>query len=136
MRKGAEHGGWRGGKTTINGYPAIYTPDHPRAQGVGYVKEHILKAEKALGKPLPSKAEVHHFNMSRNSGPLIICENKKYHRLIHVRTKALEACGHASWRKCWICKQYDSPENLSILASNTRHKKCYSDYEYARTHRE
>lgn len=56
----------------IKGYPVTYMPDHPRATPV-YVLDHILVAEKALGKPLPERAEVHHANGSRDSGPLVIC---------------------------------------------------------------
>lgn len=31
----------------------VYKPDYPRANAVGLVAEHILIAEKVLGKPLP-----------------------------------------------------------------------------------
>lgn len=49
--------------------------------------EHIVIAQKALGKFLPKGAVVHHVteNSSDNYGPfkLVICPNQSYHRLIH-----------------------------------------------------
>lgn len=67
----------------------------------GYVKvqvnnrstyEHILLAEKALGKPLPKGAIVHHTGARHdNHGffKLVICPNNEYHALIHKRMKEL-----------------------------------------------
>lgn len=52
--------------------------------------EHILVAEKALGKRLPSGAVVHHVNEKRaDNRPqnLVICPNEDYHRLLHKRMK-------------------------------------------------
>ena len=47
--------------------------------------EHRLRAEKALGKPLPAKAIVHHH---RGTMPtLVICPDQAYHLLIHARMR-------------------------------------------------
>lgn len=73
---------------------------------------HRLAAEKALGKPLPPYAEVHHVNGSKNGGSLVICENRSYHRLLHVRQKALVATGDPKKRKCVRCKGWDDILNL------------------------
>ena len=66
----------------------LYKPKHPRASSVGLVREHIVIAEKVLGKPLPPKAEIHHVdsNCSNNKNSnLVICENHSYHFLLHKR---------------------------------------------------
>src|SRR6266853_322212 len=92
--------------------------------------EHVLIAEKALGKALPYKAEVHHLNGIKDDNRpenLIICPNHAYHFLIETRTRALLECGNPNHRKCWICKQYDDPSNLTRdkgSSSKHYHKKC------------
>jgi hypothetical protein len=56
------------------------------------VYEHRVLAEKALGKPLPKGAIIHHTGERwDNHGPfkLVICPNQAYHNLIHKRAKEL-----------------------------------------------
>jgi hypothetical protein len=43
-------------------YVLIYSPKHERAVGEGYVPEHILVAEKVLGRSLTADEEVRHIN--------------------------------------------------------------------------
>lgn len=77
---------WKGGRTKTGKYPATYAPDHPRGAANGYVHDHVLLAEKALGKALPLKAVVHHHTPEQ----LVICQNQAYHLLLHRRQRALE----------------------------------------------
>jgi hypothetical protein len=54
---------WAGGRSIGNGgYVRIKIPSHPRALSNGYVWEHILVAEKKLGRPLKYFGKSHHLN--------------------------------------------------------------------------
>ncbi len=110
-----------------------FNPDHHRADKDGYVRKHILIAEEALGKLLPLKAVVHHHTPQQ----LVVCQNDTYHKLLHQRQRAYKACGYASWRKCKICKKYDSPDNLYINGKHRHvfHRNCAAEYCYNRKHK-
>jgi len=85
---GKEHHQWNGGITNRHGYRHVLNPNHPRSRG-NYVLEHILVAEKMLGRPLKyfgswndNTEVVHHIdgNRSNNSeNNLFICKNHKEH---------------------------------------------------------
>ena len=133
--KREDHPNWRGG-TTIDskgGHPMSLNTTHHRSHQNGYVYDHIIKAEIALGKPLPEVAVIHHHTKDE----LVICEDQAYHILLHLRTKALAECGHASWRKCSLCGQYDSIENLYVppRRGSAYHRNCHAQKELERRHR-
>lgn len=76
-----------------------------------------LVVEGALGKPLPVTAVIHHIDLNPgNDGNtnLVACEDHEYHFLLHMRQKALVACGHASWRQCDNCKTWGDPARLLL----------------------
>jgi len=126
--KGKQGHHWKGGKIIdIYGYKMIWKPNHQRANVSGYVKEHILIAEKALGKPIPLRAVVHHHNTVQ----LVICQDQSYHMRLHLRQRALQECGYVDWRKCNFCGEYDSPSNLYISKSNeiVCHRECRNIYQ-------
>jgi hypothetical protein len=111
-------------------YPAV---------GVGggeSIREHILIAERALGKPLPPGAEVHHVDEDKtNNAPsnLVICPSTAYHRLLHARARALDESGNANNRKCRFCKTWDSPSNLTVDRQNhAYHRRCNTEYQRSR----
>lgn len=129
--KGKNNPRWNGG-TTKSGKDkriCIYMPNHPRAKISNYILEYVLIAEKALGKFLPKGTVVHHANDdptdNRNQN-LVVCQDVKYHKLLHRRKKALNACGHANWLKCPFCKEYDDPFNMYCSQHKHYHRKCYN----------
>jgi hypothetical protein len=119
---------WKGGRLYQKGYPLVYQPGHPRANRDGYVFEQVIQAEKALGKPLPDGALVHHMNGTKK-GPLAICPDIAYHQLVHQRLRAYKACKHPSWRKCKYCKRWTPPEKLVITNTHSFHADCQKEYD-------
>lgn len=99
------------------GYRSLPRIDHPRVNAKGYVAEHILVAEKALGGYLPEHAKVHHVNYIRTDNTpsnLVICQDQAYHMLLHARTNALRLCGNPSHRICRRCGKYDDISKMVV----------------------
>ncbi len=97
------------------------------AHGVNEVKEHIAIAERVLGKPLPPGAVVHHIDENKLNNAttnLVICPNNGYHALLHQRMNALAACGHADWRQCKRCHEYDDPATMGRDGRSVYHRAC------------
>lgn len=77
--------------------------------------EHIEIVENILRRSLPQEVEIHHVDGNRsnnNHTNLVVCPNRAYHRLLHQRQRALDACGNPSWRKCGYCKQYSPAHEI------------------------
>lgn len=93
----------------VKGEPFKYLPSHnrrarreaniyrnTRRPGGANQHEHVVIAEKALGRPLPAGAQVHHVDENRrNNAPsnLVICENQAYHLLLHRRARVVRHGG-------------------------------------------
>jgi len=95
---------------------------------------HVVIAEKAIGKPLPSGAQIHHVdgNPSNNANSnLVICQDQKYHALLHIRQRALLAGGDPNTQRvCYKCKRLVL---ISDLASGGRRdgnicRPCINEY--------
>jgi len=98
------------------------------------VSPHILIAEKAVGGRLPKGTEVHHVDENPfNNSPdnLVICPSAAYHKLLHQRQRAFDACGNYGWRKCQFCKAYDAPENMRCTRKNATHRACEAAHKVA-----
>ena len=64
---GAWNGNWKGGRTFHKaGYVMVKATAHPRASRHGYVFEHILVMETALGRSLIGDETIHHRNGVRD----------------------------------------------------------------------
>lgn len=93
------------GKIILNGYIAIYMPEHHRAFDNGCVYEHILIAEKMLNRKLKDGECVHHKDFDRqnnNESNLMVFSTNSDHVYFHGCPNAeLELLSNGSY----ICIQ-------------------------------
>lgn len=106
----------------------IYIPNS------GWMAEHRFIAREVVGKPLSKKIEVHHLdgNPSNNThGNLVICQDHRYHMLLHNRAKCLRAGQPMDYRRCSKCNSwfheshYYQKSGQYILATC---RKCLVEY--------
>lgn len=75
---------------TKNGYKKILIPSHPRADGKGYVFEHIIIIESVLGRSLLQNEVTHHIDGNKlNNSPenLSTFSNNAEHIKYHANSK-------------------------------------------------
>lgn len=116
-------------KLSERGYRLVMQRGHPRARR-GWVFEHILVAEKALGRYLPRSATIHHVNgdqLDNRPSNLVICDSQAYHLRLHRRQRAYDATGNANLLWCHYCQSFDVPERLN--RDQTHHLKCAADWQ-------
>lgn len=110
---------------------------HVRKNGYKYFAkfkklEHVMIAENALGKSLPKRAVVHHVDENPlNNSPtnLVVCQDQRYHILLHVRMRAIAACGNPDWRPCSRCTKYDDIANMKPRGRQYHHAICEKEYQ-------
>lgn len=102
----------RGNKSAhVSGsYNRIKAPGHPAANADGYVVEHRLVMESAIGRYLKPEEEVHHVNMkkldNRIENLLMIGSSRDHHRL----HKYMERCA------AYLLRGGDKPEPVQFEA--------------------
>lgn len=97
----------------------------------GATAGHIAVASRALGKRLPYGAQVHHMDGNKQNNinsNLVICQDAKYHKLLHVRARVLRAGGNPnSQRICPTCKELGPITKRSLAVSDNRCRKCANE---------
>jgi hypothetical protein len=91
------------------GYVQVWEPDHPKAQS-GWVLEHRLIVEKALGRPLKTEEQVHHVNRIKTDNRL---ENLE---VCSAREHGIRANGHR-WQEVL--------EARAVISELTKYRKLY-----------
>jgi hypothetical protein len=84
---------------------------------------HVLIAEMALGKTLPPQADVHHVDENTlNNAPsnLVICQDRAYHKLLHIRALVVRAGGDPNTQK--VCRRCRVVKSFSEFYSNKANK--------------
>ncbi len=111
-----------------NGYVCIYKPSHHRADSTGMVYEHIINAEKHLGRELKSAEIVHHEDSCRSNNSkenLYVFTSSSEHTRYHRTGKRIKN-EDGTWSSpktiiYHICKQcekrYIEKEKSSIYCS-------------------
>ena len=120
-------------------------PSHPNARANGRVREHVLVASKALGHALPKGSDVHHVNGDKKDNRpsnLVICQDRAYHFLLHVRQRTIKAGGNPNTdyvcRVCAEAKPFDAffkDSNCSGTGRGTICRACVKLRDRRQHHR-
>jgi hypothetical protein len=104
------------------------------------VHQHRLVAERAVGHPLPSTVQVHHVDEDKSNftnSNLVICQDKTYHQLLHVRARVVRAGGDPNTQRvCGKCERVKPVEAFARRSARPGGrspwcKECKHDYHAA-----
>jgi hypothetical protein len=102
-----------------DGYVMLKMPEHPRANRWGFVYEHIVAAEKLLGRPLKKGEIVHHKDRTPgnndDSSNFTVLASQSDHARLHAHERAIARgiTDPTNFRRCAVCKQIKSVDNFS-----------------------
>jgi hypothetical protein len=110
-------------------YRKLHLPDRA-------VRLHRLRAERALGKPLPPKAIVHHADGSKgDQAQLVICQDQAYHMYLHARMRVKAAGGNPNTdaicgschmvlpRECFFVKRHRTAFGVSPICKQCKSRR-------------
>lgn len=124
VRRGSDHANWKGGSYESGGRRYVSVGGRAVGKGAsGYELEHRRIAADVLGKPLPKGAIVHHHDEDATNNAhhnLVVCEDRAYHNLLHLRMRARAAIGDPNGLLCSVCGKYDHRSNLRIYRDSRR----------------
>lgn len=127
-RMGPDNNNWRGGRTvTPAGYVLIKMPEHPAADVRGYVYEHRVAMEAAIGRPVkPDERVRHRDNDPSNNDPANLVLVSPLDR--EERTSCACGCGTTMTRldKAGRRRRYVSGHNSRRPAGPSRRPKAES----------
>lgn len=127
-----------------NGYIAIYKPDHPRAMKndnwKGFIYEHIVIAEKYLGRYLYDNEVIHHLdnNPTNNRQENLLILDSSQHRKLHqwinkVKTELVFSGNYfdrsvtkefPKYDRCEICNTLLQDQQIKCCS-----KECIDEYQ-------
>ncbi len=113
----------------INGYDASWCPNHSRTIGnSGCVYDHILVAEKMLGRNLTSEEVVHHIDENRsNNNPsnLMVFKTKGDHTRFHQTGKFEKENDYyiSPPNKCCDCGTIINSENIRCFKCSSLYRR-------------
>lgn len=100
---------------------------------IGRPYQHVRIAESVLGKRLPVGAEVHHVNGNgrdnRNQN-LVICQDRRYHKLLHMRQRIRDAGGNPNTDR--VCSRCESVKPSGEFGKGNRGWCLQCGREYSR----
>jgi hypothetical protein len=125
---------------------------HPARTGSDYVQvwrvggggdlEHRVIVARVLGHPIPAGVEIHHVNGDRRDNRhsnLVVCQDKAYHKLLHVRARIKAAGGNpntdAVCGRCGQAKPLEAFSRTKLKKSTGRQSVCKPCHEMYRRER-
>ena len=103
-KKGPLASGWKGGRFTTkrDGYIHVYQPEHPNARksgngSGGYVLEHRLVMEKAVGRYLNADEDVNHINGDKKDNRIENLRLVRHHA--HYEEHRCPKCNFEFWTR-------------------------------------
>lgn len=111
----------------LKGHYPQHAPSYRRkgyiCRGTGEAKRdiHRIRAEAALGRPLPKGAIVHHPDEDpwNPNARLVICESHAFHLFLHLRMRVKAAGGNPNTDK--ICSRCRIPKAHTEFSANKAH---------------